>query len=438
MSRFYRTAAFAALITALGLSVVVFAQQARVTNGASNVAANVTNDVLRRAGAANDPLPGEWLSYGRTQGETRYSTLKQIDTSNAKRLGLAWSYVMGAGGGNQEGTPLMWNNTLYGITTWSVVFALDARKGKEVWRWDPEINQTTVRPVICCGIVNRGIALYNGMIIAPANDGRLFGLNATTGKPVWETRVVHPQDLYTLTMAPRVAGGRVIIGASGGDKPTRGQFIAVDAQTGQRSWRFYTVPGDPSKPFENEAMRAAAKTWGGDFYTRGGGGAVWDGFAYDPDANLVYVGTGNAEPWVQKFRGARNLDNLYTCSILAVDLATGKLKWHYQTVPNDNWDFDSVQQLMLLDLMIGGRQRKVIVQASKNGFFHVLDRVTGEFISAAPFVKVTWATGHDEKGRPIVNPEAYYDNDPTGVEIYPTGGGAHNWSPMSYNPATGL
>ena len=436
MSRFSRTSAFAALMTGLCLSVAMYAQQSGVANKASNVALNVTNEVLRRTATANDPLPGAWLSYGRTQGETRYSTLKQIDTSNAKRLGLAWSYAMGAGGGNQEGTPLMWNNTLYGITTWSVVFALDARTGKELWRWDPEVNQTTVRPVICCGIVNRGMALYNGMIIAPSIDGRLFALNALTGKPVWETRVVYPQDQYTLTMSPRIAGGKVIIGASGGDKPTRGQFVAVDAQTGRLAWRFYTVPGDPSQPFESEAMRRAAKTWGGDFYKNGGGGAVWDGFAYDPDANLVYVGTGNAEPWVQKFRGAQNLDNLYTCSILAVDLTTGLLKWHYQTVPNDNWDFDSVQQLMLLDLNINGRMRKVIMQAAKNGFFYLLDRVTGEFLSAQPFVKVSWALSIGEDGRPVVNPAAYYDQDP--ISIYPTGGGAHNWAPMSYNPNTGL
>jgi quinohemoprotein ethanol dehydrogenase len=436
MARFHRTAAFAALTVVLGVSAAMYAQQNRVANNNSNVAANVTNDLLRRAGTANDPQPGAWLSYGRAQGETRYSPLKQIDATNVKRLGLAWSYVMGAGGSNQEGTPLMWNNTLYGITTWSVVFAVDARTGKELWRWDPEVNQTTVRPVICCGIVNRGIAIYNGMIIAPSIDGRLFALNAMTGKPVWETRVVYPQDMYTLTMAPRIAGGKVIIGASGGDRPTRGQFVAVDAQTGQLAWRFWTVPGDPSKPFENEAMRAAAKTWGGDFYTKGGGGAVWDGFAYDPEANLVYVGTGNAEPWVQKFRGAQNLDNLYTCAILAVDLTTGLLKWHYQTVPNDNWDFDSVQQLMLLDLNINGRQRKVITQAAKNGFFYVLDRVSGEFISAQPFVKVSWALSMGENGRPVVNPEAYYDQDP--ISIYPTGGGGHNWSPMSYNPTTGL
>jgi len=396
---------------------------------------NVDGKVLRNAGTSNDALPGSWLTYGRTQGETRYSTLKQINDTNAKRLGLAWSYAVGAGGGNQEGTPLMWNNTLYGITTWSVVYALDARTGKELWRWDPEVNQTTVRPKICCGIVNRGLAIYNGTIIAAINDGRLQALDARTGKPVWESRVSYPQDLYTLTMAPRIAGGKVIIGASGGDKPTRGFFAAFDAATGRQAWKFYTVPGNPELPAENEAMKAALKTWGGDFWTKGGGGAVWDGFAYDPDANLVYVGTGNAEPWVQKFRGAQGVDNLYTCSILAVDLTTGLLKWHFQTTPNDNWDFDSVQQLMLLDLNIKGKTRKVITQASKNGFFWVLDRVTGEFISGAPFVKTTWALGLDAKGRPIVNPAAYYDLEP--ISIFPTGGGAHNWSPMSYNPTTG-
>jgi quinohemoprotein ethanol dehydrogenase len=422
-----RTLALAGAICAFGFVTIAQTQQAPPL---------VDDEILKTAGTPADSLPGSWLSYGRSQSETRYSPLKLIDTSNVSRLGLAWSYVLGAGGSNQEGTPLVWNNTLYGITNWSVVYALDARSGKELWRWDPEVNQAAVRPKICCGIVNRGLALYKGMIIAPAIDGRLFALDALTGKPVWETRVAYPQDFYTVTMAPRIANGRVIVGASGGDRPTRGFFDAYDAATGHRAWRFYTVPGDPSKPYENDAMRAAAKTWGGDFYTKGGGGAVWDGIAYDPETNLVYVGTGNAEPWVQKFRGAQNVDNLYTCSILAVDLATGQLKWHYQTVPNDNWDFDSVQQLMLLNLTVNGRPRKVITQAAKNGFFYVLDRATGEFLSASPFVKVNWATGFDERGRPMVNPEAYYDQD--GVEIFPTGGGAHNWSPMSYNPNTGL
>jgi len=397
---------------------------------------NVDGKVLRNAGGlASDALPGSWLSYGRNQSETRYSTLKQINDTNAKRLGLEWSYAVGAGGGNQEGTPLMWNNTLYGITTWSVIYALDARTGRELWRWDPEINQTAVRPKICCGIVNRGLALYNGIIIAAINDGRLQALDAVTGKPVWESRMAYPQDLYTLTMAPRIAGGKVIVGASGGDKPTRGFFTAFDAMTGRQAWKFYTVPGNPELPPENDAMKAALKTWGGDFWTKGGGGAVWDGFAYDPDANLVYVGTGNAEPWVQKFRGAQGVDNLYTCSILAVDLTSGQLKWHFQTTPNDNWDYDSVQQLMLLDLNINGKPRRVITQASKNGFFWVLDRITGEFLSGAPYVKTTWALGLDAKGRPMVNPEAYYDTDP--ISIFPTGGGAHNWSPMSYSPLTG-
>ena len=436
MPRLHPPATFAALIAVLGLGAASFAQQDRAALAGANGSAPVTSEVLRRAGTAADPMAGAWLSYGKTQGETRYSPLQQIDATNAKDLGLAWSYVMGAGGGNQEATPVVWNGTLYGITTWSVVFALDARTGKELWRWDPQVNQTTVRPVICCGNVNRGVAIYNGTIIAPAIDGRLFALNALTGRPVWETRLVYPQDQFTLTMAPRVAGDKVIIGAAGGDKPTRGRFFAVDAQTGRLAWTFYTVPGDPSQPFENEAMRVAARTWGGEFYKNGGGGAVWDGFAYDPEANLVYVGTGNPQPWVQKFRGAQNVDNLYTCSILAVDLTTGELRWHYQAVPNDNWDYDNVQQLMLLDLEIGGRTRKVITQAAKNGFFYVLDRVTGEFISAEPFVKVSWALGMGKDGRPIVNPAAYYDQDP--ISVYPTGGGGHNWSPMSYNPGTGL
>src|SRR5438309_7633708 len=223
---------------------------------------------LRNAGKTGE----EWLTYGLTPGETRYSPLKQLDTSNVSRLGLAWSYDVEKGGDNQEATPLFWNGGLYGITNWSVVFAVDARTGKERWRWDPEVNQTAVRPKICCGVVNRGIATYQGKIIAPVIDGRLEALDAETGKPVWEARVAYPQDSYTITMAPRIANGKVIVGVSGGDRPTRGFFDAYDAATGRRAWRFYTVAGDPSKPYENDAMRAAGKTWGGDFFTKGGGG----------------------------------------------------------------------------------------------------------------------------------------------------------------------
>jgi len=379
----------------------------------------------------------EWPTYGLTPGEARFSPLKDINTANVSRLGAVWAYEVGSGGGGQEATPLVANGTIYGITNWSIVFAVDARTGKERWRWDPEVNQTTVRSKICCGVVNRGLAIFGDLVIAPAIDGRLVGLDRATGKPRWEARVGYPQDHYTLTMAPRIAKGKVIIGASGGDRPTRGFFVAFDAMTGREAWRFYTIPGDPSKPFENAAMKKAAATWDGEWWKLGGGGAVWDGFAYDPDADLIYVGTGNAEPWAQQLRTTTRKDNLYVCSILAVSASTGELKWHYQVVPGDIWDFDSVQHLILADLQINGRQRKVIMQANKNAFFYVIDRLTGEFISAGPFSRVTWAKGIDPKtGRPIVNKEAYYGLDP--ISISPGGGGAHNWSPMAFNPIAGL
>ncbi len=379
----------------------------------------------------------DWLTYGLTQGETRYSPLDQINAGNVKRLGLQWSYELGAGGGGQEATPLVWNGTIYGITNWSVVFAVDARTGKERWRWDPEVNQAAVRNSICCGVVNRGIAIYKGLILAPVIDGRLQALNAETGKPVWEARVAFSQDEYTITMAPRMAGGRVIVGVSGGDHPKRGFFDAYDAMTGQRLWRFYTVPGDPTKQFENSAMRKASATWDKDAWKLGGGGAVWDGIAYDPETDLVYAGTGNAEPWPEDLRGAKGKDSLYACSIVAVHAATGELQWYYQTVPDDIWDYDNVQQMILTELTIHGKRHKVIMQASKNGFFYVLDRATGEFISAEPFAKVNWAKGIDAKtGRPIVNQDAHYGKTP--ITIFPSAGGAHNWSPMSFDPLTGL
>jgi quinohemoprotein ethanol dehydrogenase len=390
------------------------------------------NAKILNAGGA----PGDWPSYGRTLSEARYSPLTQIDASNVHRLGLAWTYVLGAGGGAQEATPLVWNNTIYGITTWSVVFAVDARTSKELWRWDPEVNQRALRGRPCCGVVNRGIAIYNGTIFAPAIDGRLDALDARTGKVIWEARVAYPREWQVITMAPRVANGKVLIGVAGGDHPTRGFFDAYDAATGRRAWRFYTVPGNPAAPYENDAMRQAAKTWTGDFYKYGGGGSVWDGMAYDPETDLVFVGTGNAEPWPQKFRGAKNLDNLYTCSILAVKVSTGELKWHYQVVPGDNWDYDAVQQMILADLQINGRKRKVLMQASKNGIFYVLDRVTGEFISGQPYTQVNWMHGFDPSGRPLVNPQAFYDQQP--VTIFPAATGGHNWSPMAFNPKTGL
>jgi quinohemoprotein ethanol dehydrogenase len=394
----------------------------------------IDDAALRNVGKTGE----EWLSYGLTPGETRYSPLKQIDATNIGHLGLAWWYEVGAGGGNQEGTPLMWNGTLYNITNWSIVYAVDAQTGKERWRWDPEVNRSAVLPKLCCGVVNRGIAIYEGNIIAPVIDGRLIALNAETGKPVWETRIAYTADNYSITMAPRIAKGKVIIGVAGGEFPARGFFEAHDARTGRFIWRFYTVPGDPSKPFENEDIRKAAATWDSEGLKMGGGGSVWDGISYDPEADLLYVGTGNAGPWsVAARKQGKDQDNLYTCSIVAVKPDTGKLVWYFQMVPGDDWDFDSVQQLILADVIIQGRQRKVIMQANKNGFYYVIDRITGKFISGQPFAMVTWARGlNNETGRPIVNTEAYYGAQP--ITLAPGTGGAHNWAPMSFNPATGL
>jgi|SRR5579871_190002 len=414
------------LVPAAGLVLaawMAFAQQPR----------RVDDAVLQNAAKSGD----EWIAYGQNPKETRYSPLSQINAANVNRLGLAWKYDVGPGGGGQEATPLFWNGNLYGITNWSIVFAVDARTGKERWRWDPEVNQTAVRPKICCGVVNRGLALYNGLVIAPIIDGRLEALDAETGKVVWESRVAFPQENYTLTMAPRIAKGKVIVGVSGAEYPVRGFFAAYDAATGKFAWRFYTVPGDPSRGFENEAMRKAAATWDGEWWKMGGGGTVWDGMAYDPEADLLYVGTGNGGPWPESLRQSKGKDNLYVCSVLAVKPDTGELQWYFQMVPGDSWDFDSVQQLMLADLTIRGQQRKVLMQANKNGFYYVLDRLTGQFISGQPFAEVTWAKGLDERtGRPIINPEAHYDDD--SVSISPGPGGAHNWAPMSFNPATGL
>src|SRR5690242_2386531 len=392
----------------------------------------VTDASLKAAATNGD----DWTTYGFTPQETRYSPLKQLDATNIKRLGFAWSYDLGRGGGNQEATPLFWNGTLFSITNWSVVFAVDARTGKEKWRWDPEVNQDATRPKICCGVVQRGIAFYQGLIIAPIVDGRLVALNAETGKPVWESRVSYSQENYTITMAPRIAKGKVIIGVSGSELPVRGFFAAYDALTGKFAWRFYTVPGDPSKPFENPALKKAAETWSGDWWKLGGGGTVWDGMAYDPEADLFYVGTGNGGPWPEELRKSKGKDNLYVCSILAVKPDTGELKWYFQPVPGDSWDYDSVQQLLLADVTIKNEPRKVLMQANKNGFYYVLDRVSGQFIAGIPFARITWARGLDERtGRPFVNPEAHYGAEP--ITIMPGPGGAHNWSPMSFNPTTG-
>jgi quinohemoprotein ethanol dehydrogenase len=396
----------------------------------------IDDEALRNAARTGD----EWISYNLGWSEQRYSALNQIDARNVNRLGLGYYVDIPSARGNpqnrQEGTPLVSNGIIYSIAPWSVVYAVDARTGKEVWHNDPDVNQAVWQSRICCGVVNRGIALYQDKVIAPSVDGRLRALYAATGKLAWEARVSPANMAYTITMAPRVIkGGKIIIGVSGGEYGVRGYFDAYDAETGKRAWRFYTVPGDPSKPVEQPELADWAKTWSGEWWKIGGGGPVWNGMAYDPESDIVYVGTGQPGPWTSMHRGKG--DNLCTDCIIAVRGATGKYIWHYQTTPGDDWDFDSIADIMLADLNINGRQRHVVMHAPKNGFFYVLDSRTGELLSADPWVTVNWASGVDLKtGRPRVNPEARYGTD--AVSITPGPGGGHVWPPWSFNPATGL
>lgn len=396
----------------------------------------VDENTLQHAGRTGE----EWVSYNVNWSEQRYSPLDQINAGNVSRLGLAWYADIPAAPGHpqthQEGTPLEHDGVLYSIAPWSIVYAVDARTGKELWRSDPEVNQAIWQSRICCGVVNRGIALYQNMVIAPVIDGRMRALDTKTGRIVWETRVAPIDRPYTFTMAPRVIkGGKVIIGAAGGEYAVRGFFAAVDANTGKIAWKFYTVPGDPSKPFEQPELAEAAKTWSGEWWKLGGGGSLWGSVAYDPDADIVYVGTGQPGPWTEQARGKG--DALFTDCILAVRGATGKLVWYYQEVPGDVWDLDSIADLMLLDLPINGKMRKVVLHAPKDGFFYVLDRLTGELLAADPFVTVSWASGVNLKtGRPTINPEARYGDD--GILVMPGAGGGHVWPPWSYNPTTGL
>jgi len=403
--------------------------------------------VLRTAGTDKDALPGTWLTYGLTQTEQRYSQLKQIDASNVSKLGLAWSAPLPpsvpGGRGGTEGTPLVWNNTIYQTMDNSLVYALDARTGEQKWAYNAKIDPITPSHM-CCGTHNRGLAIYEGKIILAANDARLIALDAVSGKELWQSRVADINQYYSFTMAPRMAGDKVIVGVGGGEYFIRGFFAAYSVKDGSLVWKFHTVPPAPGQPLEDKDQEKASKTWVGDWAKYGGGGSVWDGLVYDPDTNLVIAGTGNPEPWPEEMRGIPKSDfgkwdNLYTCSIVAVDANTGKLKWYYQTVPGDAWDLDSVGGFIMADIQIDGKTRKVIMQAPKSGVFYILDRTNGQFISAEPFVPVNWVTGFDRKnnGRPIINPDAYYDQQKT-VVIYPGGGGAHNWSPMSYNPNTGL
>ncbi len=409
-------------------------------------AQKVDDAALRNAAASGDT----WLTYGHDYAETHYSPLNQINASNAGHLGLAWYFQTSSDPGTEESVPIVSNGTMYFTVTWGALYAVDARTGHLKWTWDPDIvhhnfppgslgNPSKVRtgPSVCCGPGNRGVAVYDGKVYIGTLDARLVALDAETGKVVWEVQTADKNADYSITGAPRIVRGNVIIGNAGGEYAVRGYVTAYNAETGKQVWRFYTVPGDPSKPFENKAMKMAAKTWHGDWYKMGGGGNPWDSFSYDPKLNLLYIGTGQGGPWVIKYRSPNDGDNLFICSIIAVRPDTGKYVWHFQTTPGDEWDYDSVQGMILADIKINGKVRHVLMQAPKNGFFYVLDRKTGKFISGAAIGKVTWAKGLNPKtGRPIYNPDAYYDT--TSKTVWPGPAGEHVWPAMSFNPSTGL
>jgi PQQ-dependent dehydrogenase (methanol/ethanol family) len=384
---------------------------------------------------AADEEPENWLSHGRSYDEQRFSPLDRINDRNAAELGLDWFYQFDTKRG-LEATPIVVDGIMFTTGAWSRVYALDARNGDLMWEYDPKVPPEWAVHA-CCDVVNRGVALWQGSLFVGTLDGRLVSLNAKTGTVNWTVQTTDRSKPYTITGAPRVVKGKVIIGNGGAEYGVRGYVSAYDAETGAMAWRFYTVPGNPAEPFESEAMEQAAATWTGEWWKYGGGGTVWDSMAYDPELDLLYIGVGNGSPWNQQIRSPGGGDNLFLSSIVALNPDTGKYVWHYQTTPAETWDYTATQHMILVDLEIEGSVRKVILQAPKNGFFYVLDRETGELISAEPYVKTTWATHVDpETGRPVETENARYTDGPALVLPAPYGG--HNWHPMAYSPQTGL
>ena len=423
----------AAILGGAGLN-----ESAAAASSHADPAANVTAARLLKAG--NEP--GQWLTYGGTYSEQRFSPLKKIDASNVSTLGLQW-FADYETNQNQHGSPLYIDGVIYVSTARNVVHAFDAKSGAQLWKYNPLIHGERLRYNV--GLVNRGIAAWRGKIIMGTLDARLVAIDAKTGKKVWSTDTV-PESLglgemgkhYAITMAPRVAKGKVFIGGSGGEFGVRGWIAAFDAETGKEVWRFWTVPGDPAKGFESKALERAARTWSGEWWkVAGGGGTVWDSAVYDPVTDLLYFGTGNATPWNARVREPNLSDDLYSASIVAVKPDTGEYVWHYQETPGDAWDYDAVSPMMTADLAIGGHKKHVILQPSKNGFFYVLEAATGKLISADPFTEVNWATGVDIKtGRPNVVPGARYEKEPW--NLAPGVQGGHSWHPNAFSPETGL
>ncbi len=399
---------------------------------------DATVDAKRLLAADSPANAGQWMSYGRDYSEQRYSPLTQINADNVSRLGLAWYADLAERGGSYETTPIAVDGEIFVTAPWSKVYAFDARTGRQLWKYDPHVpGGYAVK--LCCGIVNRGVAVWKGKIIWGTLDGRLIAVDARTGKKVWEVQATDPTHTLSISGAPRIADGRIFMGEAGSEFEERGYMAAYDANTGKELWRWWAVPGDPEKGFEQPELAKAAKTWTGEWWKAGGGGTPWDAITYDPVTHLVYIGTGNGAPWPAAVRSPEGGDNLFTSSIVALDAATGKFKWYYQETPEDSFDFDSTQQIITANLVIDGRKRHVVMHAPKNGIFYVFDAATGELLSAKPFVPtVNWMTGFEPDGEPILNPEANYGKTDKGFWVVPASGGAHSWYPMAFNPNTGL
>lgn len=374
---------------------------------------------------------GNWLLHGRTYSEQRFSPLDQINTESIEDLGLAWHFETGTIRG-MEATPIVVDGRMYVTGPWGVVFALDAKTGQQLWYFDPEVDKSRGY-YACCDTVNRGAAVWGDRVFVATLDGRLIAIDAASGKKVWDVLTIDLDKAYTITGAPRVVNGKVIIGNGGADFGVRGYVTAYDTNDGSELWRFYTVPGNPADGFESPAMEAAAKTWTGQWWELGGGGTVWDSMAYDAELNQLYIGVGNGSPWNSYVRSPDGGDNLYLSSIVALNPDTGEYIWHYQETPGERWDYTATQHMILAELNIGGEQRPVIMQAPKNGFFYVIDRRDGKLISAEPFARVNWASHIDlETGRPVLNDSADYHEKPQFT--LPSMVGAHNWHPMAFHP----
>ncbi|MET0545665.1 MAG: PQQ-dependent dehydrogenase, methanol/ethanol family, partial [Caulobacterales bacterium] len=378
----------------------------------------------------------DWPAYGRTYGEQHFSPLTQISATNVKRLGLAWSLDLPPG--NTITQPLAIDGMLYFTVGNSRIHAVDAASGKLLWVYDPKANEAAGKR-LRSSWGSRGIAWWNDKIFTGAVDGRLIAVDAKTGRELWSQQTLQPGDLRYITGAPRVFDGKVIVGHGGADSADiRGYVTTYDADTGKFLWRFYTVPGDPAKGFEDDAQKMAAQTWSGEWWKYGGGGNVWNAMTYDAETDTILLGTGNGAPWNHRVRSAGKGDNLFLCSIVALDAKTGHYKWHYQINPGESWDYNASMDMHLADLSIQGKPRKVIVTAPKNGFLYVIDRLNGKLISAEKIAKVTWADRIDVKtGRPVETADARFPDGKT-FELWPSPMGAHTNLPSAFSPKSGL